>query len=556
MYGLMIFIALVFAEVCTIVPVEGSTSRIPHITHGSLISYTFAWITWISYLVLAPIEVQAVVQYLSVFYPGLIDASNQGALTSTGTPLAMVLLLMFCIINYYSLKWLAKINNIITLFKVLVPIFISIVFIAFCFTLPALKNIQATQIKAFPFGMEGVFAAVSVGGIAYAFTGFKTIVELAGSTKNPKKSIPVATIGAIVICTIIFLFLQAAYLLVMSKYVQGNDWSSIILPGQSASSFGPFATMAQSFEQSWILYPLYFGAIVFPLMAGLIYFSISLKSLGAMVANGYLPGFLGKLTPINKKPIYAIGCNFLIAMIMFAPFPGWKEMATFLTSLIALTYVTGSTSTIAMRAKLPDIDRPFRLKAVYPVCILGVFAASLVFIWSGWDTVSKSGIAVAIAITMLVTYKLFLSCKRQKIASEKVGDSYSVIVPLLTFIVVFVAMIATSIYCSNLLMTIICAGVIIVAFAAYSYYVLRTDKNQVIMWNFKESLWFWFYMVAVSTVSAYSSFGGNNTLNLYVSALCILIISTITIILAKTFCLSADEIQDGINKAIADDKYI
>jgi hypothetical protein len=30
-----------------------------------------------------------------------------------------------------------------------------------------------------PFGFDSVLAAVSVGGIAYAFTGFKTIVELA-----------------------------------------------------------------------------------------------------------------------------------------------------------------------------------------------------------------------------------------------------------------------------------------------------------------------------------------------------------------------------------------
>ncbi|MDE4980205.1 APC family permease, partial [Francisella tularensis subsp. holarctica] len=71
-------------------------------------------------------------------------------------------------------------------------------------------------------------------------------------------------------------------------------------------------------------------------MAGLIYFSISLKSLGAMVHNGYLPSILGKLSHIMKKPIYAISLNFLIALIIFAPFPGWKEMATFLTSLIAL----------------------------------------------------------------------------------------------------------------------------------------------------------------------------------------------------------------------------
>ncbi|MDE4938554.1 APC family permease, partial [Francisella tularensis subsp. holarctica] len=68
-------------------------------------------------------------------------------------------------------------------------------------------------------------------------------------------------------------------------------------------------------------------------MAGLINFSIALKSLGAMVHNGYLPSILGKLSPIMKKTIYAISLNFLIALIMFAPFPGWKEMSTFLTSL-------------------------------------------------------------------------------------------------------------------------------------------------------------------------------------------------------------------------------
>lgn len=89
---LMVFIALVFAEVCTIVPVEGSTSRIPHITHGTMTSYMFAWITWISYLVLAPIEVQAVIQYLAVFYPSLIDASRDGALSMAGLPLAIIFL--------------------------------------------------------------------------------------------------------------------------------------------------------------------------------------------------------------------------------------------------------------------------------------------------------------------------------------------------------------------------------------------------------------------------------------------------------------------------------
>ncbi|MDE4938466.1 APC family permease, partial [Francisella tularensis subsp. holarctica] len=79
------------------VPVEGSTSRIPHITHVTMIIYMFAWITWISYLVLAPIEVQAVIQYLAVFYPSLIDKSRDGALSMSGLPLSIFFLLGLCV---------------------------------------------------------------------------------------------------------------------------------------------------------------------------------------------------------------------------------------------------------------------------------------------------------------------------------------------------------------------------------------------------------------------------------------------------------------------------
>ncbi|MDE5004968.1 APC family permease, partial [Francisella tularensis subsp. holarctica] len=69
-----------------------------------------------------------------VFYPSLIDTSSDGALSMAGLPLEIFFLLGFCVINFYSLKWLAKINNILTLFKVAIPIFISIVFIILCFT--------------------------------------------------------------------------------------------------------------------------------------------------------------------------------------------------------------------------------------------------------------------------------------------------------------------------------------------------------------------------------------------------------------------------------------
>ncbi|QLE79837.1 APC family permease [Francisella sp. Scap27] len=485
--GLMIFIALTFAESASIVPVQGSTSRIPHITHGTLVSYIFAWITWISYLVLAPIEVQAVIQYVAVFYPSLIDQNNSGALTTQGIPVAMALLFIFCALNFYSLKWLVKINNIVTVLKVLVPIIIAVSLIAMCFVLPELvsRGIDS-DLQFAPFGLNGVLAAVSLGGIGYAFVGFKTIVELAGNTKNPAKAIPIATISTIVICLFVFLILQVAYLLVISKYVHNNVWDLNTITEGESSSFGAFAVMAQYFGQTWMMYFLYFGAILFPLMAGLLYFCVALNSLNAMVKNGYMPKVLNKVNPLVNKPINAVVLNFLIALIMFAPFPGWKTMTAFLTSLISITYITGATSTMAMRYRLPDIHRPFRLKFVGLVSVVGIFASTLVFLWSGWDIVSKSGIAIFIAIALLGLYRKF-----------------------------------------------------------------GADKDEHISWNVKESIWFWFYIIAVSIVSYLSDFGGIAAFDFYQAAGVLFIISVITALLARNYCLPAEQMQKGIDDALA-----
>ena len=481
---LMIFIALTFAESCTIVPVQGSSSKIPHITHGTLLSYICAWITWISYLVLAPIEVQAVLQYAAVFYSFLIDVQT-GALSLQGVPIAISLLLAFCIFNFYSLRWLIRANNIITLFKILVPVTIAISFIVLCYTLPELKSRpMESSVSFMPFGIDGVFTAVSLGGIGYAFVGFKTIVELAGNTKNPAKAIPIATISTIVICLAVFLILQVAYLLVISKYVHNNVWDFSAISKGKSSNFGAFALMAKYFGQAWIMYLLYFGAILFPLIAGLLYFCVALNSLNAMVANGYMPKVFNKVNPFANKPVYGVLLNFAISMSMFAPFTGWKMMGAFLTSLVSLTYMTAATSTVAMRYRLPNIARPFRLRCVTLVSILGVFSSSLIFIWGGWSIVSKAGIAVLIATFLLWLYRTF-GAKSEKMA-----------------------------------------------------------------WNFKESIWFWFYIVAVTLTSYFSDFGGTKDINLYCLTIILLVISTITIFLARKYCLSSEEMQLGIDKAL------
>lgn len=485
---LMMIIAFVFAEICTMIPVTGSSTRIPHITHGTLISFVFAWIIWLSYLTLAPTEVQAVLQYLAVFFPSLIDASTSG-LTAIGMFWAAALLLAISILNTYSLRWLIKANNFLTVFKIIIPIVIGVVVIAMVFS-----NIHAQQVatvaphgveslKFAPQGMHGVLAAISMGGIAFSFTGFKLAAELAGETKNPKKAIPIAIIGSILICVSIFLLLQVAYLTVMAPVVHNNDWATATLATSGIkTNFGPFAEIARALSIDWLMVIIYAGAIIGPLAAGLVYFGSATRSIYAMSNNGYLPTIFKKLTPTGS-PVFCIAVNFVVGICMFAPLPGWSTMATFLTSLVALTYIMGPISAYTFRYRFKDMERPFKLPFGRAWCIVAFYASTLIVFWSGWEIVSKTSFMIAIAIVVLALYRHF-----------------------------------------------------------------RKDKSKAIDWDFAQSIWFWCYLAAVTLVSYLGSYGGGlGYLDLYSAMAILFVICLIANVLAVKLSLSSEKIRQNLN---------
>src|SRR3990167_9546787 len=73
----IIFVAFVFAELSAMLPVMGSNTRIPHMTHGTLVGFMYAWVIWLCYAAIPPTEVQAIIQYASFYFPSLTyhDAS-------------------------------------------------------------------------------------------------------------------------------------------------------------------------------------------------------------------------------------------------------------------------------------------------------------------------------------------------------------------------------------------------------------------------------------------------------------------------------------------------
>ena len=81
----LIFIALVYAELSSMLPAAGGVVRYPDYSHGSLVGFLVSVATLIAYSTIPPIEGEAAVQYLGI--KGLsVSPEHETAKTRVDSP--------------------------------------------------------------------------------------------------------------------------------------------------------------------------------------------------------------------------------------------------------------------------------------------------------------------------------------------------------------------------------------------------------------------------------------------------------------------------------------
>src|SRR5437588_7936735 len=164
----MILLALAHAELGGMYPVAGGSARFPHYAFGSLIGFAGGWFAFLGAVTTAPIEVEAAIQYASNYISGLTTTSGGTAvLTTTGYLVAAGLMLLFSIINVMGVKWLSETNKIAVWWKIAIPAITIVVLLVAAFH-PG----NFTAGGGFnPFGWKGIFAAIPIGGVVFAYLG-------------------------------------------------------------------------------------------------------------------------------------------------------------------------------------------------------------------------------------------------------------------------------------------------------------------------------------------------------------------------------------------------
>jgi amino acid transporter len=146
----------------------------------------------------ATIEVLAMITYGQHydFAQGWIKTTGgTKVLTGQGLAVAVTLMALMTAVNFLSIKKLATTNSAITWWKVGVPLLTIFVLAVVSF-----QTSTFTAADGFnPYGAKGILSAVSTSGIIFALLGFEQADQLPGESSNPRRDIPRAVIGSVVI---------------------------------------------------------------------------------------------------------------------------------------------------------------------------------------------------------------------------------------------------------------------------------------------------------------------------------------------------------------------
>ncbi|MDA4845641.1 APC family permease [Hoeflea poritis] len=375
---LALTLALIYAELGALIPAAGALARIPFVALGPLGGFLSGWLCWIAYVAMVSIEVTAVLGYAGNYLPWLTETiGTDRILTGRGILVAALLIAVFTAINIAGVKWMIRSNIAITIWKLAVPVLVGVMLI--------IAGFQAENFTAYggfaPYGINGILGAVSSGGIIFSFVGFRSVIDLAGEARNPARNVPLALVGSVVICLVIYVLLQVALIGAIPAEHLKDGWAGVV----ENFAAGPFAGLALILGLQWMALLVFADAIISPGGTALAYVGSSGRINYSMAQTGLFPKFFAHLNR-NHVPANAMAVNSVIGIIILAPLPGWPQLAGFISSAAVLSLAIGPVALVVLRRQAADYQRPFRIPFAHVFSTIAFIFVGFIVYWSGWQT--------------------------------------------------------------------------------------------------------------------------------------------------------------------------
>jgi basic amino acid/polyamine antiporter, APA family len=382
-----LFSAFSYAELASTIPVSGSAYTYGYATMGEVVAWIIGWDLILEYGVAVAAVAVGWGGYLqslldSLFGINLPDslAGPPGEGGDFNLP-AVFLVLAVAALLIYGVRESARTNTVMVVLKVGILAFFIVV---------GVGSINGDNFSPWaPNGFDGTVDAAAL--IFFAYIGFDAISTSGEEAENPKRDLPFAIIGALLICTLIYILVAVVTVgLVPSDRLSGSE-----------------APLADALEAgagvgSWASDLLSVGALIAITSVTLTVLYGQTRIMFAMSRDGLVPRWVGTLSP--RRTPARITAVFGILVALVAAFVPLTEIAKLVNIGTLFAFLIVNLGVIVLRRTAPDMERSFRVPLVPWFPLIG--AALCIYLMTKLELVTwlRFGAWLAVGIVIYFVY--------------------------------------------------------------------------------------------------------------------------------------------------------
>ena len=399
------FTAMCYSELASMIPVSGSAYTYTYATLGQFIAWLIAWDLILEYG-LASATVSAgwsghfrdMLEGFGMHMPSAWSkapyAFDGSHMIATGSILNLPAVAIVCLMGAVLITGVtesALVNNVIVSLKVLTVV--AVIAFGFAHVHPEYwRPLIPPRVAPTPadpaghYGLPGILTAAGV--IFFAYIGFESVSTAAQEARNPKRDMPIGILGALTICTVLYI-LMSLVITGLSPYATLNNDAPV------AHALGAVPGLGWLRQTVNVAVAIGLGSTILSLLYG------QSRILYSMGRDGLLPPMFSRVNPKTRTPIWGTVITAACAGLMGGLFPisVLGELVS-MGTLLAFFLICGGV--MYLRVTEPNLQRSFKTPMVWVTAPLGM--AGCAFLISGLPAPTWIRLFVWMAIGLVVYF--------------------------------------------------------------------------------------------------------------------------------------------------------
>jgi basic amino acid/polyamine antiporter, APA family len=245
------------------------------------------------------------------------------------------------------------------------------------------------------FGWSGIMTGAGI--VFFAYIGFDAVSTAAQEAKNPQRDMPIAIIGSLLVCTLLYILVSAI--------------ATGVVPYGQLDIPDPIAVAADRAGLGWMGQLIKLGAIAGLSSVILVMLLGQSRVFYSMARDGLLPPFVSRCHPRFRTPwITSIITG--IGVAIFSAIFSVRDAGSLCSIGTLLAFVIVSVGILVLRVREPNLPRHFKTPWVWLVAPAGAISALTLMAALPWPTWRRLIVWFIIGIVIY----FFYGVRRSKLA--------------------------------------------------------------------------------------------------------------------------------------------